>query len=70
MIKLLSRLFKTDWRSDLIAGVISIRLILVYRESSSSVVFQDFKIFEFSIEENVAAEAEKRLESALKWCIF
>lgn len=34
-----------------------------------SVVFQDFKIFEFSIEENVAAGtavSEKRLESALK----
>lgn len=69
VIKLLSRLFKPTGGEILINGTdIHSIYFEVYRKLLS-VVFQDFKIFEFSIEENVAAGKEileNRLESALK----
>jgi len=69
IIKLLSRLFKPTGGMILINGI-DIQSIdtKVYRELLA-VVFQDFKIFEFSIEENIAAGKtvmEDRLETVLK----
>lgn len=69
IIKLLSRLFQPTGGKILINDV-DIQLIEaeVYRKLLS-VVFQDFKIFEFSIEENIAAGemiVKSRLDSVLK----
>lgn len=69
VIKLLSRLFKPTGGEILINGTDIHSIDFEVYRKLLSVVFQDFKIFEFSIEENVAAGKEileNRLESALK----
>lgn len=69
IIKLLSRLFKPTEGKILINGIdIQSLDSEVYRQVLS-VVFQDFKLFEFSIEENVATGKpvlEDRLKAVLK----
>ncbi|MCD7965076.1 MAG: ABC transporter ATP-binding protein/permease [Clostridiaceae bacterium] len=69
VIKLLSRLFKPTGGEILINGTDIHSIDFEVYRKLLSVVFQDFKIFEFSIEENVAAGKEileNRLELALK----
>lgn len=69
IIKLLSRLFKPTGGEILINGTDIHGIDSEVYQKLLSVVFQDFKIFEFSIEENVAAGkevSERCLEAALK----
>lgn len=69
IIKLLSRLFKPESGQILINGIDINQIDMDVYRKLVSVVFQDFKIFEFSVEENVAAGtsvSEEKLNDALR----
>ncbi|MFA9376002.1 MAG: ABC transporter ATP-binding protein [Lachnotalea sp.] len=69
IIKLMSRLFKPTGGKILINGIDIQSIDAETYRNLLSVVFQDFKIFEFSIEENVAAGTtidEDRMQTVLK----
>lgn len=68
IIKLLSRLFKPTNGQILINGIDINQMDMETYRKMVSVVFQDFKILEFSVEENVAAGetiSEEKLNQAL-----